>query len=71
MFMTVFNNGSRDIGSLVGGEPMIWFISDDEKDDFILKDKRPEQFARIRDNATDRLRKHEKEIHGLFPFLPK
>ena len=62
MFMTVFNNGSRDYWFLGRWRTHDMVHSDDEKDDFILKDKRPEQFARIRDNATDRLRKHEKEI---------
>jgi 20S proteasome alpha/beta subunit len=55
----------------VGGEPMIWFVPDNEiengeKIDYILKEKRPEQYARIRDNAIERFRKHEREINGLF-----
>jgi len=41
-------------------------ISDDEKDDYILKEKRPEQYKSIRNNAIERLHKHEMEINGLF-----
>jgi 20S proteasome alpha/beta subunit len=51
----------------VGGEPMIWFIPNDEKDengekiDYEVKEKRPELYAHIKDNATDRFHKHKRK----------
>jgi 20S proteasome alpha/beta subunit len=56
----------------VGGEPMIWFIPDDEKGesgekiDYVLKERRPEQYSQIRDNAIERFRTHENNIKRLF-----
>jgi hypothetical protein len=56
----------------VGGEPMIWFIPDNEKDkngektDYVSKEGRPQQFKSIKKRATERLRKHDRELSNLF-----
>jgi hypothetical protein len=55
----------------VGGEPTIWFIPIDEyengeKIDYQVIEKRPEQYARIKNNAIERFHKHEKELDQLF-----
>jgi 20S proteasome alpha/beta subunit len=50
----------------VGGEPMIWFMAADKKDDYPLKETHPEQYESIRNNAIERLHKHERQINDLF-----
>jgi len=56
----------------VGGEPMIWFIPDNEKDkngektDYVLRERRPQQFKSIKKRATERLRKHDTHLKDIF-----
>jgi 20S proteasome alpha/beta subunit len=56
----------------VGGEPMIWFIPDDEKGedgekmDYPLEETRPDQFKSIKNKAMERFHKHEEELNDLF-----
>jgi 20S proteasome alpha/beta subunit len=58
----------------VGGEPTIWFIPNDEyengeKIDYPVKEKKPDLYSQIKDNAMDRFYKHEKELNELFRVL--